>query len=201
MKQLLLSFLLLSFLFACEDPVDNTNNLPDLANLHLRDGITRISDDSLAFVLFAPKKQSVYLIGDFNDWQVSEEYKMAKAKDDGYFFIKIGNLDKNKEYVCQYLIDSKIRIADPYANKISDPWNDKDISAAIYPSLIPYPTGKTTEIAMTVSTQQDNYQWKITNYKVNEPQNLVIYEILIRDFTEKRSIKGVQEKIPYLKEL
>lgn len=30
---------------------------------------------------------------------------------------------------------------------------------------------------------------------------MVIYEVLIRDFTEKRSIKGVQEKLSYLKEL
>jgi len=59
---------------------------------------------------------------------------------------------------------------------------------------------------MTVSTKQDNYQWKINDFsmetlRATPLQSLVIYEILIRDFTEKRSIKGVQEKIPYLKAL
>ncbi|MDR3217440.1 MAG: alpha-amylase [Dysgonamonadaceae bacterium] len=199
MKQLLLSFLCISFFFACEDPVENTSNLPRLDDLHLRDGITRIGDDSLAFVLFAPKKQSVYLIGDFNNWQTSDAYKMQKDGD--RFWIKIGIPDKNKEYVCQYLIDNTIRIADPYSNQISDPWNDAAIPATIYPNLIPYPAGKTTEIAMVVSTKQDNYQWKVETLHATSLPSLVIYEILIRDFTEKRSIKGVQEKIPYLKEL
>jgi 1,4-alpha-glucan branching enzyme len=188
------------FFFACDDPTENPNNggNPSLEILQLRDGITRISDDSLAFVLFAPKKQTVHLIGDFNRWAVSDTYKMTKDGD--RFWIKIGNLDKNKEYVCQYLIDNKIRIADPYTPKISDPWNDKDISSAIYPNLIAYPAGQ-TEIAMVVSTKQDNYNWKASNYTVSDPSKLVIYELLIRDFTEQRSIKGVQSKLSYLKEL
>lgn len=173
------------------DPVEETK---------LREGITRISDDSLAFVLFAPKKESVYLIGDFNDWTVSESYKMEKDDDDR-FRIKIGGLDKNKEYICQYLIDNSIRIADPYCTKISDPRNDSQIPSDIYPGLISYPTGKTTEIAMVVSTKQDNYNWKINNFAVDDMHNLVIYEILIRDFTEESSIKGVQSKIPYLRNL
>ncbi|MDR3338559.1 MAG: alpha-amylase [Candidatus Symbiothrix sp.] len=204
MKHILLSLLFLSFLFACEDPIENKNNPPRLDDLHLGDGITRISDDSLAFVLFAPQKQSVYLIGDFNNWQTSDAYKMQKDGD--RFWIKIGIPDKNKEYVCQYLIDNTIRIADPYSNKIADPWNDAAIPAAIYPNLIPYPTGKTTEIAMVVSTKEDRYNWKINNFAVEtgrDPslQSLVIYEILIRDFTEEHSIKGVQAKLPYLKSL
>ncbi|MDR1526418.1 MAG: alpha-amylase [Dysgonamonadaceae bacterium] len=200
MKHVFYSFLLLSgLLFACHE----SGALPDTPSsplpAHLRDGITRISDDSLAFVLFAPKKQSVYLIGDFNDWTVSEAYKMDKDGD--RFWIQIGNLDRNKAYVCQYLIDQTIRIADPYAHTIADPWNDKDIPSAIYPNMIPYPTGQTTEIAMVVTTQPDQYSWKIPDYTVNNPQNIVIYEILIRDFTEQRSIKGVQSKLPYLKAL
>lgn len=163
------------------------------------EGITRISNDSLSFVLFAPEKTSVYLIGDFNNWETSETYRMQQDGD--YFFIKIGNLDASREYICQYLIDDKIRVADPYANKISDPWNDSSISSEIYPNLISYPTGKTSEIAMVVSTKENNYSWKVEDFTVSDPHNLIIYEILIRDFTEKSSIKAVQEKIPYLKEL
>ncbi|MDR1120165.1 MAG: alpha-amylase, partial [Dysgonamonadaceae bacterium] len=185
--------------FTCEDSPGTSDNPAKTGTLPYRDGITRISDDSLAFVLFAPQKQSVHLIGDFNNWSVSEDYKMNKDGD--RFWIKIGNLDKNREYVCQYLIDNSIRIADPYADKISDPWNDKNISFTIYPGLIPYPISQTTEIAMVVSTQTDNYNWKIDNYTVARPENLIIYEILIRDFTEERSIKGVREKLPYLKAL
>jgi len=195
----LLPYLFISLiLFSCQrsEQPDNTGSSESLT---YKDGITRISDDSLSFVLFAPKKQSVYLIGDFNDWKVSESYKMKKYGD--RFWIKIGNLLPDKEYICQYLIDNKIRIADPYAGKISDPVYDKSIPSSIYPNLIPYPTGKSTEIAMVVSTKQDSYSWNIQNYTAADVQKLNIYEILIRDFTEQRSIKGVQGKIPYLKAL
>ncbi|MDR2384040.1 MAG: alpha-amylase [Tannerella sp.] len=192
--------LLLSCLFfTCQEPAELPDNPASKLSANLRDGITRISDDSLAFVLFAPKKQSVHLIGDFNNWTISDTHKMNKDGD--RFWIKIGNLDASKEYTCQYLIDNSIRIADPYANKISDPWNDNTISPTIYPGLLPYPTAKTTEIAMVVSTNTDNYNWKIDNHTITHPENLIIYEILIRDFTEQRSIKGVQEKLPYLKAL
>jgi 1,4-alpha-glucan branching enzyme len=54
---------------------------------------------------------------------------------------------------------------------------------------------------MVVSTKQDNYNWRVNNFSVANTNNLVIYEILIRDFTESRSIKGVQAKLPYLKSL
>ena len=191
-------------LFACSDnqPDPNGNggeNNGNIVETVYREGITRISDDSLAFVLFAPGKTQVHLIGDFNNWTVSDEYKMVK--DDNHFRIKIGRLDKNKEYVCQYLIDNRIRIADPYSNKVSDPNHDVFIPSEIYPNLIAYPTGKTTEIAMVVSTAQEHYNWQVDHFKPADIPNLVIYEILIRDFTEKRSVKGLQEKLPYLKSL
>ncbi len=165
----------------------------------LRDGITVLSEDSLAFVLFAPGKEEVYLIGDFNDWKTDVNYKMHKSDD--RFWIKIGGLQADKEYICQYLIDGTLRIADPYADKISDPWNDVGISSAIYPGLIRYPVGKTTEIAMTVSCSRKTYPWRVTDFKLENPEDMVIYEILLRDFTSERSVKAAKEKISYLKEL
>lgn len=188
--------------YSCDDDDPDPNgggNEEEPVSESFKEGITRISDDSLAFVLFAPGKNSVYLIGDFNNWEVSDSYKMKK--DGNLFQIKIGELDKNKEYICQYLIDNKIKIADPYASKIADPKYDKEIPSDIYPNLIQYPSGKTEEIAMVVSTNNTKYNWQVIDFKVENPEKLIIYEILIRDFTEKRSIKGVREKLSYLKSL
>lgn len=200
---------LLFFFTACSDsdkevpppgePDEPTTEDPTTLPSQLRDGITPISEDSLAFVLFAPNKREVYLIGDFNNWQKENHYKMKKQGD--RFWIKIGGLEKGKEYICQYLINGQIRIADPYSNKISDPWNDKDIPASVYPDLIAYPTGKTSEIAMTVSTAPDTYPWRVNDFKVSDPSCMVIYELLIRDFTPEGNIKAAKEKISYLKEL
>ena len=203
-KNLLPTFLfsILLLLVACSDdnPVENPKpEEPTVPSSYsLRDGVTMISDDSLGFVLFAPAKESVYLIGDFNNWQVSESYKMNKDGD--RFWIKIGGLQKGKEYICQYLIDNSIRVADPYANKISDPQNDMYIENDIYPNLIT-PSTKTTGLSMVVNTAPATYSWKVSDFKLQEASNMVIYEILIRDFTEKRSIKGVEEKLEYLKNL
>lgn len=199
------SLLLSVLLNACSD----NDSVPEIINpelpkeqplpFGLKDGITPLSDDSLAFVLFAPGKNTVHLIGDFNDWEVADQYKMYQDGD--RFWIKIGNLNKGKEYICQYLIDQSIRIADPYTNKISDPIFDKEILSRVYPNLYPYPAGKTTEIAMVVSTDRTPYNWKTADFRITKPENLVIYELLIRDFTEDRTIKAVKEKLPYLKSL
>ena len=163
-----------------------------------RQGITRISADSLAFVLFAPGKTEVYLIGDFNDWTPSEAYKMKKTGD--FFRLKIGNLEDSKEYICQYLIDNTIRIGDPYANKISDPYHDQYITAAIYPNMLTYPAGQ-SGIAMVVSTAIDNYNWQVPNFTPPAVHDLVIYEMLIRDFTDQSTIKAAKDKLPYLQSL
>ncbi len=162
-------------------------------------GVTRISDDSLLFVLQAPLKDNVYLIGDFTYWEKHPEFKMNK--DGEKFWIKIGGLDPQKEYICQYLIDGKIRIADPYAKKISDPNNDSYISSAVYPNLPSYPFGKTSEIAMIVSTKKNDYNWKVKNFSIPQSDKLFIYELLIRDFTTEGTIKAATAKLDYLKAL
>lgn len=197
-RTLLIVFLLFLVSASCqksERPIPGTVT----EVLKYKDGITQISSDSLAFVLFAPKKQSVYLIGDFNNWSISENFKMKRSGD--RFWIKIGNLTPGREYICQYLIDNTLRIADPYADKISDPVYDKEIPSDTYPGLIAYPTGKTTGIAMTVSTDSQTYNWTIQNFKVGNLQNLNIYELLIRDFTESGTVEGARAKIPYIKNL
>lgn len=167
-------------------------------------GVSRISSDSLAFKLYAPGKSEVYLIGDFSKWEKLNMYKMIKEKDTDVFFLKIGRLSEDQEYICQYLIDDEIRIGDPYATKTSDPL-DKYIPSANYDNILSYPSGANNEIAMVVSTSQEKYNWQVTNFKTQNPSNLVIYEMLIRDFTGEDNtignIKHAKSKIPYLKEL
>ncbi|MDR0546234.1 MAG: alpha-amylase [Dysgonamonadaceae bacterium] len=194
------SLLLPLISYSCEDQISapDTTTPGKIQAMRLRDGITKISDDSLAFVLFAPKKETVHLIGSFNDWQTSDEFKMERDGD--RFWIKIGNLDPTKEYICQYLIDETIRIADPYCHKTSDP-NDQYIPADVYPGLIPFPNGRTVGIAMTVSTKPESYAWQKTNFQMPKPKNLVVYELHLRDFTEKSSLKAALAKLPYLKTL
>jgi 1,4-alpha-glucan branching enzyme len=162
-------------------------------------GINYPSNNSAALVLWAPKKESVFVLGDFNDWMLSNDFQMKKDGD--YFWIEIPNLGPGKEYAFQYLIDGNIKIADPYTEKILDPWNDKYISSSVYPNLITYPENKTDGIVSVLQPGQQEYNWEVNNFKVPAKEKLVIYELLVRDFTTEHTYKAVYEKLDYLEDL
>ena len=164
------------------------------------EGINYNSDPSkVALLLLAPNKSSVYVIGDFNDWLILPEYQMKK--DGEFFWVEINSLTPGQEYVFQYLIDEDLRIADPYTDKVSDPWEDKYIDDATYPNLIEYPTGKTTNRAAVLQTNQQPYVWTNTSFNPVAKEKLVIYELLIRDFDERHSYKAVLDRLDYLESL
>jgi len=52
-----------------------------------------------------------------------------------------------------------------------------------------------------LQTGQTNYVWQNTTYSIPEKEELVIYELLIRDFTEEGTYKAVREKLDYLQQL
>ena len=106
----------------------------------IKNGINYTSSTSVTFSLFAPEHQNVYVIGDFTNWEVDPKYKMKLTPDRFTYWIKIDSLTPKKEYIFQYLVDENLKIADPYSEKISDPYNDSYISNSTYPNLIQYPS-------------------------------------------------------------
>ena len=165
-----------------------------------QNGINYITADSVGLVLLAPNKDYVYVIGDFNDWTPVQKHFMNKTPDGEQFWIGIGDLVDNKEYIFQYFIDGEIRIADPFAEKLSDP-NDVNIDNATYPNLIAYPTGKTSNIASVLQTNQTDYQWQVTNFVAPPKEDLVIYELLVRDFIGAHNYETLIDTIDYLDRL
>lgn len=162
-------------------------------------GITYTDDQSATLIVYAPAKKNIFVTGDFNGWYPDNNYQMKKDGD--YFWLKIENLVPKKEYIFQYLIDGKIKLADPYTDKVSDPYDDKYISSAIYPNLIAYPEGKAADRASVLQTAQTPYSWKTTSYTVPPTAKLSVYELLIRDFTAEKTYKAVQARLGYLKRL
>jgi glycosidase len=165
------------------------------------DGINYISNSSVILSLYAPQKKNVYVIGDFNNWIVDQKYYMKETPDSSRWWIEIDGLTSQKEYIFQYLVDGTIRIADPYSEKISDPDNDKYISDSTYPNLIQYPSGKTTQIASVLETGQTPYQWHDSSFVPPAKTNLVIYELLIRDFLATHDYKTLADTLSYFKRL
>ncbi len=165
-------------------------------------GINYISNSSVTLVLHAPNKSSVFLIGEFNDWSQLNAYQLKK--DGEYWWITLNDLIPGKIYGFQYLVDGAIKIADPYTEMALDPWNDKWINEnyLIYPNLKSYPDGKTESlVAIFQTAKPSTYTWEVPTFTMPSKDNMVIYELLLRDFTVEKSLAAAIEKLDYLKNL
>ena len=165
----------------------------------LKRGVNVIDANTATVVLYAPYKEFVYLMGDFNDWEPSNSALMKKDGD--YFWLTLTGLDEHTEYAYQFWFDEGLKVADPYTNKVLDPWNDPYISDDVYPNLKDYPTGKTEEIVSAFTTADQSYNWQVDDFTVPEPEKLVIYELHVRDWSANGDIKTVTDSINYFKEL
>lgn len=183
----------------------NIRSIPAVESLPagVRDGINYIDDNTVTLVLHAPYKNSVYAFGSFNDWQPLAMNKTVADINDPElrYWITISSLITNKEYLFQYIVDENLKIADPYSEKISDPWNDKYINNETYPNLISYPPDITEGIVSTFQTAQTPYNWQVTDFSVPKKDDLVVYELLVRDFTEKANYQTLIDTIGYFKKL
>jgi len=180
----------------------NVKPTPTIAALPtgVQDGINYISDTKVTLVLFAPKKDFVYAIGDFNDWQIDAKFLMKRTPDGNRYWIDIEGLNNGQEYAFQYLINGTLAVGDPYCEKILDPNNDSGIASTTYPNLKVLPA-TITSIASVFQTGQTPYPWKITNFKRPAQRNLVVYELHIRDFDKDGSYKNAIDRISYFKNL
>lgn len=162
------------------------------------DGANYINDTTVILSLFAPFKNHVFAIGEFNNWKLEIGNYMKRTPDGQRYWITLTNLVAGKEYAYQYLINGTLRIADPYTHKVLDPSHDSWIPATTYPNLKPYPSGKTTGNVSVFQTARQPYQWEVTNFVAPQPQDLIIYELHIRDFVATRDIKTVIDTLDYL---
>ncbi|HLF45954.1 MAG TPA: alpha-amylase family glycosyl hydrolase [Chitinophagaceae bacterium] len=169
----------------------------------VRDGINyEAGNTSVVLVLNAPGKNRVSVIGSFagSNWTEQTAYQMNKTADTNYWWIRITGLTPGTEYAYQYLVDGQLKIADPYAEKILDPWNDGFISPTTYPGLMPYPT-QTTGIVSVLQTAQPSYTWHVNNFSRPDKRGLIIYELLLRDFVAAHDWKTLRDTLNYLKNM
>lgn len=167
----------------------------------VKDGINYTSTTSATMVLYAPTKQFVYLIGDMNGWEIDPAHELYKTPDGFRYWVTLNGLTPGKEYRFQYFVDNAIKIGDPYSEKVLDPWNDKYIDSVRYPGLIPYPVGLTSNVVSVMQPGQTPYQWEVTNFQKPPKEKLVVYELLIRDFTSAQTYKSITDTLGYLQRL
>lgn len=176
-----------------------------------RMGAVENQDGSVTFCLAAPGKSGVSIIGSWNDYAQDKDAEMYVDSQDGiqYFWKTVKGLNKDTDYLYYYLVDGTTSVGDPYARLVLDPDNDKYIPASVFPNLPAYPEGKVPQVALAVYRAGiDNYDWQVKDFKGVDKDNLIIYELLFRDFTGTEgqakgngTVRLAMEKIPYLKSL
>ncbi len=175
-------------------------------------GINIIDDRTITFVLHDEDTQKehhdfAYIIGDFNDWKLTNNDSSRMYRDDerGCWWITVSGLEPGKDYRYQYHIGDKgeksdkvIRMADAFCEKVLDPDCDKWIPSSTYNEDMSYPEGGSGLVSV-VSTTKEPYSWEVTDFTPAE--DLIIYEMHLRDFSSSKDINGAISKLDYIKSL
>jgi len=170
--------------------------------LGIKDGINYLNASTVILQLLAPNKDFVYAVGDFNDWELRLDYQMKRTLDGNRYWLMISGLTPGQEYRFQYHIDQfGMRVADVYADKILDYWNDPYIPEESYPDLIEYPVGLTLDAVSVLQTNQLAYEWSDQSYERPEKTDLIVYELLLRDFLETPNYQTLLDTLDYLDNL
>lgn len=173
-------------------------------------GAVANADGSVTFCLAAPGKSSVILIPSWDDYAIKSSNVMAYHDYNGYryFWITVQGLDPATPYPYYYLVDGTIKVGDPYARLVLDCYNDKYLDDSIWPDRPQYPYEKFDDVMLAVYQGNLDTDYKFSNFTIPDHRNMVIYELLLRDFTgtEGKSegngtVRQAIEKIPYLAEL
>tara|TARA_Y100000991_G_C21974991_1_gene351725 strand:- start:2741 stop:5497 length:2757 start_codon:yes stop_codon:yes gene_type:complete len=167
----------------------------------LVDGINYINDSTVTLKFYAPGKTTVNLIGDHNNWTVNSSSFMSLSTDSKYWWKTISGLNVGDKYTYQYLVDGVIKIADPLSPLILDPNNDANIGSYNYPNPIPYPSNYTDGFVTVMEPGKTTYNWKNNNFTPPDNKDLIIYELLVRDFVSTHSYQTLIDTLNYLVEL
>lgn len=170
-------------------------------------GTVKNSDGSVIFCLAAPGKTSVQLVGSWNDYTIDSRYLMKYQDYQGqrYFWTTVDGLANDVYYSYYFVVDDKYKVADPYAHLVLDCYSDRYERNSVWPGRPKYPYDKFSDVMMGVY-RGDLDDYNFSPFTIPSHDNLVIYELLFRDFTGIDglsngwgTVKKAIEKIPYIK--
>ncbi len=173
-------------------------------------GAVKNADGSVTFCLAAPGKSSVVLVPSWDDYQVLDKNRMKYHDYQGnrYFWITIQGLPDDQWLPYYYYVDDTYKVGDPYAHLVLDPYNDNAPTLNnAWRDRPRYPKDKVSNVFLAVYRgDMDEFDW--APFTIPSHDNLVIYELLLRDFTGidkvaagSGTLKLAKERIPYLKSL
>ena len=187
------------------------NVLEETPPFSLEDGMNYLNNDptKVYLQLSAPNKDFVYVTGNFNNYLKSDEFLMKKDPSSKKFWIEIKNLIAKNDYFFQYEVFSKnpvsgsptqIKVADPFSHLIISSFDDPQIPEKNFPNIPNFPSNQQGEFTY-FKTGEEPYNWTVKDFKKPDKEDLVIYEVLIRDFDIDRNIQNLIDRIDYFKNL
>jgi 1,4-alpha-glucan branching enzyme len=128
--------------------------------------------------------------------------------DQRYFFTTVSGLSDSEYYPYYYYVDATYKVADPYAHLVLDCYSDKWLDENIWPDMPKYPYDKFDDTMLAVYRGDADSNYKFSSFTIPDHSQLVIYELLVRDFTGTEgaangegTLRKAIEKFDYIKEL
>ena len=168
------------------------------------DGINYNADGSVTFVLHdmdtaGKRHEYCFIVGDWNNWARVPEGSMYYDPTTGKWWITLDGFDADMEYRFQYRLGNAAGndtyLSDPYTEIVYDQWNDQYIQG-----VPAFPEGA-KQLVSAFQINKPQYAWKHKDFKVEDKNDLVIYEMLFRDFTTSQNIAGAMSQLDYIENL
>ena len=141
-------------------------------------GAHEYGDGLVRWAIYAPGKQSISVIGDWNNWERNADPLFVTTE--GLWWTE-RTLEPGR-YAYKFWIDGQQELGDPYATELADEAGGGQPAAVVN-------VGKTP------------YSWFDGGWAPPPWNDLVIYELHIGDFAAPFNFQSVIERLPYLQDL
>ena len=181
----------------------------DFMSANYKEGINYIDDNTAILVLYAVGKDFIYVAGSFNNYQPDISYAMRRDVSRNLFWLELTGLTPGQIETYEYWVGDKtplanspqiVKVADPYSTLVLSSFDDPWISTSTYPNLPTFPEKAGFEVSV-LQTGQTDYNWQVPNFNKPKKEDLIIYEVLVRDFDTNRNYQDLIDKIDYFKNL
>ncbi|WP_323787068.1 alpha-amylase family glycosyl hydrolase [Psychroserpens sp.] len=174
------------------------------------DGINYGTDATKAtLVLNAPGKEFIQIAGSFNNYTPTNAHVMKRDPSTGKYWLELTGLTPGQIETYQYWVfdtnpitnsPGLVKTADPFSTLVLSPFDDPFIPSNSYPNLPVYPAGQEREVTV-LQTGQTPYNWQVPNFQKPKKEDLIVYEVLVRDFDADRNYQDLIDRIDYFKNL
>jgi 1,4-alpha-glucan branching enzyme len=159
----------------------------DASRFHGGAHINLVEDGTVTFILAAPHKPYVSVVGEFNDWDI---HAHPMYFDDHRLWWQTVPLAQPTRYQFYVEVDdvvNRVRVGDPYAQQVQ--WDNNGPNA--YLSFC------------------EPYEWHDADWQIPRLDELVVYELCVRDFDGRRGYDAdvygtfakAVKRLPYLQDL